>query len=96
MNKELLSVAEAMTALAESLKALAGAEVKEEAKAEVKPEPEKKKITLEEVRKVLSEKSSAGYTAEVKALLEKHGGSKLSAIDPGEYPQLLEEIKEIG
>ncbi|MDD3205655.1 MAG: rRNA biogenesis protein rrp5, partial [Lachnospiraceae bacterium] len=40
--------------------------------------PEVKNYTLEDVRQALSEKSGAGYTAEVKALLERHGGSKLS------------------
>lgn len=31
-----------------------------------------KKYSMEDVRKVLAEKSSAGFTAEVRALLEKH------------------------
>ena len=101
MNKELMGVAEALAALAESLKVLAGVEAKEEVKAEPEAKEEKKAekkktITLEEVRKVLSEKSGAGFTAEVKELLSRHGGSKLSAIDPAEYEQILTEAKEIG
>jgi len=55
-----------------------------------------KKYSMEDVRKVLAEKSSAGFTAEVRALLEKHGGAKLSAIAETEYAAIMEEAKEIG
>ena len=55
-----------------------------------------KKYSMEDVRKVLAEKSNAGFTAEVRALLEKHGGAKLSAVDPAEYAAIMEEAKEIG
>lgn len=60
---------------------------------EKKAEP---KYTLEDVRKALAAKSGAGYTAEVRALLEKHGGSKLSAIDAAEYAAIMEEVQTIG
>lgn len=56
-----------------------------------KPEP--KPLTLEEVRAVLAEKSRAGHTAEVRALLLKHGADKLSDIDPAEYLALLAEAE---
>ncbi len=61
--------------------------------AENKPE---KKYTLEDVRRELSAKSGAGFTDEVRALLERHGGSKLSAIDVTEYAAIMEEVKAIG
>lgn len=67
----------------------------EEKKEELKPQSEKK-YTLEDVRKALSAKSGAGFTAEVRALLEKHGGSKLSAIDEAEYASIMEEVQTIG
>lgn len=57
------------------------------------PAPEAKPLTLEEVRAALAEKSRAGHTAEVKALLIKHGADKLSDIDPAEYPALLAEAE---
>ena len=56
-------------------------------KAEPKP------LTLEQVRAALAEKSRAGHTSEVKALLIKHGADKLSDIDPAEYPALLAEAE---
>ena len=49
-----------------------------------------------EVRAVLAEKSRSGYTAQVRALLEKHGAAKLSEVDPVEYPALLEDAEELG
>ena len=61
------------------------------AKKEEKAEP--KPLTLEQVRAALAEKSRAGHTAEVKALLLKHGADKLSDIDPAEYPALLAEAE---
>ena len=55
--------------------------------------PREKPLTLEEVRAVLAEKSRSGHTAEVRALLLKHGADKLSEIDPAEYPALLAEVE---
>lgn len=66
-----------------------------EAKAEA-PVTEKKAVTLEEVRKVLAEKSRAGFTDDVKAILNKHGAEKLSEVDPTEYKALLAEAEVIG
>ena len=57
------------------------------------PAPEAKPLTLEQVRAVLAEKSRAGHTAEVRALLLKHGADKLSEVDPAEYPALLADVE---
>jgi hypothetical protein len=35
-------------------------------------------------------------TAEVRALLQKYGAAKLSAIDPQHYEALLKEAEELG
>lgn len=64
-------------------------EVSETAAAEPEPEP----LTMEEIRAVLAEKSRAGHTARVRELLKKHGSTKLSGIDPSEYPALLAEVE---
>ena len=66
-------------------------EKKTAAKKEEKAEP--KPLTLERVRAALAEKSRAGHTSEVKALLIKHGADKLSDIDPVEYLALLAEAE---
>lgn len=57
------------------------------------PAPEAEPLTLEQVRAVLAEKSRAGHTAKVKALLLKHGADKLSEVDPAEYPALLADAE---
>ena len=72
-------------------------EKKEEPKAaQTEEKKEEKKYTLEDVRKALAAKSGAGYTAEVRALLEKHGASKLSGIKESEYEKIMEEVQSIG
>lgn len=65
------------------------------AKAPAKKEP-KPQLKLEDVRAVLAEKSRAGHTAEVRALLKKHGADKLSEINPAKYEALLKDAEVIG
>lgn len=50
-------------------------------------------LTLEQVRAVLAEKSRNGHTAEIRALLQKHGATKLSLVDPAHYKALLAEAE---
>ena len=54
---------------------------------------EEKQLSLEEVRAVLAEKSRAGFTAEVKALLAKYGANRLSEVAPKHYPALLKDAE---
>ncbi|QHQ61469.1 DNA ligase [Anaerocolumna sedimenticola] len=96
---ELKRCGEALISISESLADLfRGNEDVQDAdqpKAEVSA-PAEKPITLEVVRAVLAEKSRAGHTAEVRALLEMHGAAKLSEINPSEYPALLAEAEVLG
>ena len=62
---------------------------------EVKPEPEKKPLALEDVRAVLADKSRAGHTAEIRELLQKYGANKLSAVDPSHYEALLKDVEAL-
>lgn len=107
--KLLLNVIEDIRSLGDSLQiltdAMASDEPKEEpkkkskSKSESKPEPlaeEKCDVTLETVRAVCAEKSRAGFTAEVKAIITKHGADKLSAIKPEEYAAVLAEVEVLG
>ena len=61
------------------------------------PEPEsapaEPMLTLEQVRAVLADKSRAGFTAQIRSLLQKHGAAKLSEIDPSHYADLLKEAE---
>ncbi|MDD6645994.1 MAG: DNA ligase [Oscillospiraceae bacterium] len=54
---------------------------------------EEKVLKLEEVRAVLAEKSRAGFTAQIREILVKHGAEKLSAVNPSEYEALLKEVE---
>ena len=97
----LMDVADNLEALSGSLRNAAEfikSEDAEDAKPEVKKSAEaaQPKISLEQVRAVLADKSQAGFTAEVRDLIAKYGSSKLSGIDPEHYPALLKEAEEIG
>ena len=95
--KLLLDVVSDLRALADSVQAVADAIASNGPHEITKPKPEKqseeKQLTLEEVRAVLAEKSHDGFTAEVRALLEKYGASKLSQIDPSKYAALLADAE---
>lgn len=56
-------------------------------------EPKAETITLEKVRAVLAAKSKGGKQKEVKALITKHGGSKLTDLDTTCYEALLKEAE---
>jgi hypothetical protein len=101
--KLLLDVVSDMRSLADSIETIAdaitsGDALNEEAipkkKSEVKVK--EKPVTLEEVRGVLAKKSQAGLTSQVRELIEKHGGSKLSEVDPSKYGALLKDAEELG
>lgn len=57
--------------------------------------PDEPPLTLEQVRAVLAEKSRAGHTAEIRALLKKYGADRLSAIDSADYKALLADAEEL-
>ena len=58
-------------------------------------EKEEKKISLEEVRKILADKSRLGHTKQIRELLIKYGANKLSEIDPSKYSSLLQDVGEL-
>lgn len=57
---------------------------------------EPKKIEFTDVRALLAEKSRAGHTAEIKALLHKYGAEKLSEIDSSKYAALMADAEVLG
>ena len=52
-------------------------------------------LTLEAVRAVLANKSRAGYTAQIRSLLQKYGTDKLSGVAPTNYKALLADAEEL-
>lgn len=98
MSKEpttLLDVIHVIRQLADKLEAMAETMTEREVQkpVSVKDTPT---VSISEIRAVLAEKSRSGFTDSVKALLQKHGASKLSGVSPEEYAVLLEEAKQIG
>lgn len=55
--------------------------------------PAESRLTLEQIRAVLADKSRKGHTAEIRALLQKYGAAKLSGIDPANYKALLADAE---
>lgn len=43
----------------------------------------------------MANKSRTGHTEQMHALLEKHGASKLSLIEPSRYPALLADVEAV-
>ena len=64
--------------------------------AEAPAKPTEPIPTKEDVRAILAEMSSRGFTAQVKELLRQHGADKLSEIAPSEYEALLTEVEALG
>lgn len=95
--KLLLDVVEDLRSLADSVQAVADAMLQNEPTVDAEPKmpapAPKKELTLEEVRAVLGEKSRAGFTTEIQALLKKYGAPKLSGIVPKHYEALLKDVE---
>ena len=93
--KLLLAVTKNLRSLADSVQAVADAMLSNEPTVDAEPTvpAPQKELTLEEVRAVLGEKSRAGFTLEIQALLKKYGAPKLSGIDPKHYEALLKDVE---
>ena len=50
---------------------------------------------IEDVRKILADKSRLGHTAKIRELLEKHGVKKLSEIEPSNYKDLVADVEKL-
>jgi hypothetical protein len=94
---ELRNAAKSLNAVADSLTALFSGNAESKAKPEpvMPPAPTKPVVTLETVRVLLSEKSSIGFTEQVKALLTKYGAAKLSELSPEHYAAVKTEAEAI-
>ena len=93
--KLLKDVIDDMHALADSLNTLATAIESDESQASTQ-EPEAPALTLSDVRAILARKSQAGFTKQIKALIEKYGAVKLSDVNPEHYENLLRDVEDLG
>ncbi len=101
LAENLCAVADSLRKLADTVAAMtpASAAVSQDDSATddtTTQKPHAAALKLEDVRAVLAEKSRAGYTAEVRELLLKHGAPKLSEIDSERYQLLLKDAEVLG
>jgi len=91
---ELKRCGEILIGISDSLKELfSGNEETQPTLFDEKPKEQEAPIDFIEVRKILTEKSRDGHTAEIKALLSKFGACKLSDVKPEDYRVLLKEAE---
>ena len=82
--------------LASSIGALLTAlESDEELPKEERVKQEEKTYEIEDVRKILADKSRLGHTAKIRELLEKYGAKKLSEIEPSNYKGLVADVEKL-
>lgn len=93
--KLMMEVKEDAENLAASIGTLLDALESDEELEEVKPNEEEKVYELEEVRKILADKSRAGYTDQLRDLLQKYGAKKLSEIEPSKYKDLVQDVEQL-
>lgn len=95
MNEIYKTLAEGYEKLAAGYRALAEDQKDEKVEMAVPAEPEKKKISIEEVRAVLAAKTQAGKRREVKELLLKYDSGKLSGVKPENYAALMADAEAL-
>ena len=95
MNEIYKTLAEGYEKLAAGYRALAKDQKDEKVEMAVPAEPEKKEISIEEVRAVLAAKTQAGTRREVKELLLKYDSGKLSGVKPENYAALMADAEAL-
>ena len=108
MGSELLKMAEGFSMVAESLRLLAGQtevvnpytdkaeDTMQDKQADTtKADTQEKKVTVEQIRAVLAEKSQDGKTVQIKELLKKYGAVKLSAVEEKNYSALFADAEKL-
>ena len=94
--KLLMEIKEDAENLASSIGVLLTAlESDEELPKEEKAKQEEKTYEIEDVRKILADKSRLGHTAKIRELLEKYGAKKLSEIEPSNYKDLVTDVEKL-
>ena len=74
---------------------LTALESDEELPKEEQAKQEEKTYEIEDVRKILADKSRLGHTAKIRELLEKYGAKKLSEIEPSNYKDLIADVEKL-
>lgn len=91
----MLKVAEDIRSLADSISAVCSAvsEGMNASESVTVQEETKEEASFEKVRGVLAQKSHEGHTREVRELIHRYGGARLSDIDPSHYPDIIRDAE---
>lgn len=93
--KLLMEIKEDAENLASSIGVLLTALESDEELPKEEKAKEENTYEIEDVRKILADKSRLGHTAKVRELLEKYGAKKLSEIDPSKYKDLVADVEKL-
>ena len=95
MSEIYLTLADGFEKLAAGYRTLAACSAEGQATEQphVAEQKQEIKISIEDVRAILADKSQQGKTREVKALLMKYDAGKLSGVKPEDYEALLKEAE---
>ena len=90
--EELRTAADALISAADSLMRMysAGDE------PEMEPVPERKSLTLTEVRDILRRKCEEGFAADVKDMIASLGARSLKEVNPDDYEPLVNAVQAMG
>jgi len=88
-----LKLAECYKNLADVYRRAAESITAEKTEESPKAKSEEKPVTIDEVRKILAEKTQSGKSGNVIALIKKYGAVKLSDINPEHFEALLKEAE---
>lgn len=90
LGNDLACLAASIAEIAEKIKSM-----HDDAPDPESPAEQPKPPSLAEVRAFLADKSRDGHTEAVRAIILRHGFSRLSEVDPGEYAAILAEAREL-
>ncbi len=97
MANQVQKVADDLRSLADSIRALCGADIDGRQESNGKqPEKSSPLVPLEKVRSVLAEKSRNGFTSEVREIIRSFGAERLSEISPEKYGDVLKKAEVLG
>jgi len=95
-NKALLEIAENLKNLANSIEAFTKeSELENSKEIETAAHAKEETVTLEQVRSELAKKSQSGKQPQVKVLIQKYGGNKLTDLDSTCYAELIKEARAL-
>lgn len=59
------------------------------------PAEEEKPISFTELRALCANKSRAGHTEEIKAMIQDTGANRLSEVEPNQYSELYKRVEAL-